>query len=224
LVVEQVSLYDAPFLRVDFGTNKGVVDFNSMYCVPVADEGGGDATAPADAPMVSEDASMAPTDTPMAPVQEEGGKRAADGTHTGDPAAKRVRRSGSWAAAGATAEGATRKGGICQHQHIRSKCKECGGAGICQHQRIRSQCKECGGASLCPHQRQRSRCKECGGASICQHQRERSRCKECGGGGICQHQRRRSQCKECRDEADTSMPAGLEELAGAAHAAGSKGL
>ena len=41
LVVEQVSLYDAPFLRVDFGTNKGVVDFNSMYCVPVADEGGG---------------------------------------------------------------------------------------------------------------------------------------------------------------------------------------
>jgi hypothetical protein len=76
------------------------------------------------------------------------------------------------------------------------------GASICQHQRIRSKCKECGGASICPHQRQRSRCKECGGASICQHQRIRSR------------------CKECREEADTSMPAGLEELAGPAHAAG----
>jgi hypothetical protein len=29
----------------------------------------------------------------------------------------------------------------------------------------------------------------------------------------------RSKCKECREEADTSMPAGLEELAGPAHAA-----
>ena len=55
---------------------------------------------------------------------------------------------------------------------------------------------------------------------ICPHQRQRSRCKECGGAGICQHQRIRSRCKECREEADTSMPAGLEELAGSAHAAG----
>ena len=66
--------------------------------------------------------------------------------------------------------------------------------------------------SLCPHQRIRNTCKECGGAGICQHQRQRSLCKECGGAGICQHQRRRSRCKECRDEADKSMPAGLEEL------------
>ena len=44
--------------------------------------------------------------------------------------------------------------------------------------------------------------------------------KECGGASICQHQRIRSRCKECREEADTSMPAGLEELAGPAHAAG----
>ena len=56
--------------------------------------------------------------------------------------------------------------------------------------------------------------------SICQHQRQRSQCKECGGASICQHQRIRSRCKECREEADTSMPAGLEELAGPAHAAG----
>ena len=56
--------------------------------------------------------------------------------------------------------------------------------------------------------------------SVCPHQRKRSQCKECGGASICQHQRIRSKCKECRDEADTSMPAGLEELAGPAHAAG----
>jgi hypothetical protein len=41
---------------------------------------------------------------------------------------------------------------------------------------------------------------------------------------ICQHQRIRSKCKDCleeaAEEADTSMPAGLEELAGPAHAAG----
>ena len=74
--------------------------------------------------------------------------------------------------------------------------------------------------SVCPHQRRRDKCKECGGASICRHQRIRSRCKECGGSGICQHQRFRSKCKECRDEADTWMLAGLEELAGPAHAAG----
>ena len=95
----------------------------------------------------------------------DGTKRAGGGTHTGDNAAKRARRSGSEATAGATAEGATRKGGLCPHQRQRSRCKECGGAGICQHQRQRSRCKEGGGASLCQHQRERSKCKECGGAS-----------------------------------------------------------
>ena len=48
--------------------------------------------------------------------------------------------------------------------------------------------------------------------SICPHQRQRSRCKECGGTNVCPHQRQRSDCKECREEADTSMPADLEEL------------
>ena len=33
----------------------------------------------------------------------------------------------------------------------------------CQHQRIRSECKERGGASICLHQRQRSECKGAGG-------------------------------------------------------------
>ena len=73
-------------------------------------------------------------------------------------------------------------------------------------------------SDICQHQREWSTCKECGGASICQHLRQRNRWSECGGASICQHQRQRNKCKECRDEADTSMPAGLEELARAAHA------
>ena len=48
--------------------------------------------------------------------------------------------------------------------------------------------------------------------SLCPHQRQRSRCRECGGASICPHQRIRSRCKECHEEADKSMPAGLEEL------------
>jgi hypothetical protein len=41
-------------------------------------------------------------------------------------------------------------GGGCQHQRIRSKCKEFGGASICKPRSLESQCKECGGASICP--------------------------------------------------------------------------
>ena len=37
------------------------------------------------------------------------------------------------------------------------------GSSICEHQRVRSTCKDCGGSSLCEHQRQRSKCKDCGG-------------------------------------------------------------
>jgi hypothetical protein len=74
------------------------------------------------------------------------------------------------------------------------------------------------------HQRLRSKCNECGGAGgrgqmICPHERLRSQCKGCGG-SICPHERLRSQCKDCSEEVDKSMPAGLEELEGAAHAAG----
>jgi len=85
----------------------------------------------------------------------------------------------------------------CQHNRLRSQCKDCGGSQICEHRRQKSLCKECGGTSVCPHQRIRSQCKECGGASICPHQRIRSQCKECGGASICQHQRRRRACKIC---------------------------
>jgi hypothetical protein len=77
---------------------------------------------------------------------------------------------------------------------------------------------------MCEHQRRNDRCKECGGGGgrgqmICPHQRHRSKCKGCSG-SICPHERLRSQCKECSEEADKAMPAGLEELEGAAHAAG----
>ena len=62
-----------------------------------------------------------------------------------------------------------------------------GGTGVCEHQRIRSRCKDCGGSSICEHQRIRSRCKDCGGSGICEHQRQRSQCKDCGGSSICEH-------------------------------------
>jgi len=86
---------------------------------------------------------------------------------------------------------------ICDHKREKSKCKECSGGSICDHNRIKSQCKECGGASICDHNRIKSQCKECGGGSICQHNRRKSQCKECGGGSICDHKRIRSKCKEC---------------------------
>ena len=127
----------------------------------------------------------------------------------GDGASRRRRREEADTAGGAAHK---KPRSVCPHQRRKSTCKECGGASICQHQRIRSKCKECGGAGICQHQRRRSDCKECGGASICPHQRQRSRCKECGGASICPHQRQRSKCKECHEEADESMPAGLEEL------------
>ena len=86
----------------------------------------------------------------------------------------------------------------------------CEGQSIEQRQRKR--CKECGGASICPPRRVRSVCRECAGPSICEHKRRRNRCTECGGGGLCEHQRERSKCKACREDADESMPDGLEEL------------
>ena len=67
----------------------------------------------------------------------------------------------------------------CDHNRIKSYCKECGGASICDHNRIKSQCKECGGGSICQHNRRKSKCKECGGASICDHSREKSQCRDC---------------------------------------------
>lgn len=35
------------------------------------------------------------------------------------------------------------------------------GSELCEHNRIRTQCKDCGGPGICEHKRRRSRCKEC---------------------------------------------------------------
>jgi len=73
----------------------------------------------------------------------------------------------------------------CEHNRIKSICKECGGCSICEHGRQKSTCKECGGASICEHGRIKSKCKECGGSQICEHNRAKSTCKECGGASLC---------------------------------------
>jgi|SaaInlV_165m_DNA_1040744.scaffolds.fasta_scaffold21736_2 hypothetical protein len=88
-------------------------------------------------------------------------------------------------------------GSICEHNKRRSICKDCGGGSICEHNKRRSICKDCGGSSICKHSRRRTQCKDCGGGSICKHNRQRSNCKDCGGGSICKHKRIRSSCKDC---------------------------
>ena len=90
---------------------------------------------------------------------------------------------------------------ICEHQHRRSRCRDCGGSGICEHQIQRCTCKEYGGSNICEHQRVKSQCKDCGGGSICEHQRVRSRCKDCSASGLCEHQRQRTKCKESKTAA-----------------------
>ena len=85
----------------------------------------------------------------------------------------------------------------CEHNRIKSQCKDCRGCSICEHNRLKSQCKECGGSRICEHNRLKSQCKECGGSQICEHNRRKSECKDCGGSQICEHNRRKSQCKDC---------------------------
>jgi hypothetical protein len=85
----------------------------------------------------------------------------------------------------------------CEHNIIKTQCKECGGSSICEHNKRRVSCKECGGSQICEHNKEKSRCKECGGSQICEHNKFKSRCKECGGGSICEHNKRRDNCREC---------------------------
>jgi len=87
---------------------------------------------------------------------------------------------------------------ICEHNRIKSQCKECHGSRICEHNQYKSICKECRGGSICKHNRIKSQCKECRGGSICKHNRIKSQCKECGGSSICEHNKRKSKCKECK--------------------------
>jgi hypothetical protein len=85
----------------------------------------------------------------------------------------------------------------CEHNRVKSTCKECGGSSICEHKLVKSQCKKCGGSQVCIHSRQKSQCKNCGGGSICEHKRVRSKCKDCGGSQVCIHSRQKSTCKDC---------------------------
>ena len=48
----------------------------------------------------------------------------------------------------------------------------------CEHDKIKSQCKECGGRSICIHKRYKPTCIECEGKSICEHKRQKSVCKD----------------------------------------------
>jgi hypothetical protein len=85
----------------------------------------------------------------------------------------------------------------CEHNRIKSSCKECGGYGICEHNKRKTICKECCGSSICEHKRIKYECKECCGSSICEHNKIKSKCKNCGGSGICEHNRRKYRCKDC---------------------------
>ena len=54
----------------------------------------------------------------------------------------------------------------------RSICKDCGGGGICEHDRVRSNCKDC---VLCEHGVQTFKCSDC----ICEQNLLKSKCKQC---------------------------------------------
>ena len=85
----------------------------------------------------------------------------------------------------------------CEHNKIKSICKDCGRGQTCEHNKIKSRCKGCGKGHICQHNKIRSECKDCGGGGICEHKKRRSICKDCGGGQICEHNKTKSQCKDC---------------------------
>ena len=84
---------------------------------------------------------------------------------------------------------------ICQHNHVLSTCKPCGGKSICQHNIHRDQCKKCNG---CEHDRLKRDCVKCKGQNICEHAKRRTLCIECNGSSLCEHQRRKTTCVECK--------------------------
>ena len=85
----------------------------------------------------------------------------------------------------------------CEHDKIKSKCKECGGSSYCEHGKRKEYCRECGGSAYCEHEKLKSHCKKCGGSAYCEHDKIKSRCKECGGSAFCKHNKQKSYCKEC---------------------------
>lgn len=87
--------------------------------------------------------------------------------------------------------------GYCQHDKRKAYCVDCNGSQICEHKHIRYSCKECKGQGLCEHNIIKTRCKNCKGSQICEHNRIRSKCVDCKGSGTCEHNRIREQCKDC---------------------------
>ena len=88
-------------------------------------------------------------------------------------------------------------GSICEHNSIKSSCKDCKGGSICEHNRIKSTCKECEGSIFCIHNKRKSRCEDCNGSELCEHNRFKNQCKECNGSSICDHDKRRANCIIC---------------------------
>jgi hypothetical protein len=86
---------------------------------------------------------------------------------------------------------------ICNHNKFKSSCKDCNGSSICEHNKIKSKCKACKGVSICEHNKQKSTCRACNGRNICEHNKFKLICKTCGGSQICEHEKRKSTCKEC---------------------------
>ena len=81
-------------------------------------------------------------------------------------------------------------------------CKQCkhegiDGRGICNHDKLKSRCRECGGGALCIHDKQKSHCRECGGSAYCIHDKQKTKCRECGGSALCIHDKQKYMCVDC---------------------------
>jgi len=82
---------------------------------------------------------------------------------------------------------------MAQHNCIEQVQRTAGGVSIiCQDDHCRSVCKNCGGASICPHTRGRSGLR---GASICQHS---ARAAGAPPSAPIADRRQRCQCKDCK--------------------------
>ena len=90
----------------------------------------------------------------------------------------------------------------CKCGNIKSNCKnncsEDSGNSICEHNKIRSTCKECGGSVFCKeHNRVKKDCIPCDGSGICIHKRRRQNCIPCRGTQVCPHLKQKWSCYIC---------------------------
>lgn len=78
-------------------------------------------------------------------------------------------------------------------------CKACVKArSRCEHNRVRTQCRECKGSAFCIHDRRKAYCKLCKGSQLCIHEVARDYCKQCHGKRLCVHKYQKSYCKICK--------------------------